>query len=300
MAMMCNRLQISFDSPRPKCWEFINNLYRPLQCQPSVVHRYLDRPLASIGNLDREFDYNRLISSVEKECSQLEIDRGSKGGQSWRESRWLVLVEFGLVACIYVGREHHILKVAAIPYLLLFAWISLRVRRLKWRQIGFARYRTWARTLLLGIAGGVGLELFDLFGKQRILTRLLGKPPDLSDFAKVRGHLGSALLMVALIWIFAAFGEEFFYRGYLMNRVADLGFRTRSAWIVSLLVTSFVFGLTHYHQGLTGIVEEGSDGLILGLIYFACGRNLAVPIVTHGVCDTIDIALLFLGKYPGL
>ena len=85
-----------------------------------------------------------------------------------------------------------------------------------------------------------------------------------------------------------------------MNRVADLGSRTRSAWVASLLLTSVVFGLTHYHQGLTGIVEEGSDGLILGLIYLACGRNLAVPIVTHGVCDTIDIALFFLGKYPGL
>jgi len=28
-------------------------------------------------------------------------------------------------------------------------------------------------------------------------------------------------------------------------------------------------------------------------------KNLAVPIVAHGVCDTIDIVLLFLGKYPG-
>jgi membrane protease YdiL (CAAX protease family) len=230
----------------------------------------------------------------------VDIESSSKGGQSWRESRWLILVEFALVVCIYVGREHHILKVATIPYLFLLAWVSLRIRRLQWKQIGFTRYRTWTKTLLLGIAAGVGLELFDLFGKQRILTRLLGKPPDLSDFAAVRGNLKFALLMIALIWILAAFGEEFVYRGYLMNRVADFGSRTRLAWTVSLLVTSAVFGLTHYHQGLTGIVEEGSDGLILGLICLACGRNLAVPIVTHGVCDTIDIALLFLGKYPGL
>jgi uncharacterized protein len=230
----------------------------------------------------------------------VDIESSSKGGQSWRERRWLILVEFALVVCIYVGREHHILKVATIPYLFLLACTSLRIRRLQWKQIGFTRYRTWTKTLLLGIAAGVGLELFDLFGKQRILTRLLGKPPDLSDFAAVRGNLKFALLMIALIWILAAFGEEFVYRGYLMNRVADFGSRTRLAWTVSLLVTSAVFGLTHYHQGLTGIVEEGSDGLILGLIYLACGRNLAVPIVIHGVCDTIDIALLFLGKYPGL
>jgi len=58
--------------------------------------------------------------------------------------------------------------------------------------------------------------------------------------------------------------------------------------------------LSHYQQGLTGIIEEGSDGLILGLTYLGYRRNLAVPIDAHGVCDTIDIALLFLGKYPGL
>lgn len=108
-----------------------------------------------------------------------------------------------------------------------------------------------------------------------------------------------ALVMIGLIWILAAFGEELVYRGYLMNRVADLGRGTATAWVASLILISAVFGLSHYQQGLTGILEEGSDGLILGLIYPACGRNLAIPIVTHGVCDTTDIVLLFLGKYPG-
>lgn len=229
----------------------------------------------------------------------MEIEKANESGRSWRDSRWLILVEFVLVAVIYVGRQHHILKVSATPYLFLLGWISLRVRKLQWRQIGFARYRTWARSLALGIGYGVGLELFDLFGKQRLLTRLLGKPPDLSGFAAVRGNLKFALLMFVLIWTLAAFGEELVYRGYLMNRMADLGRGTRTAWVVSLLVTSCIFGLTHYHQGVTGIIEEGSDGVILGLMYLVCQRNLAVPIIAHGVCDTIDIILLFLGKYPG-
>jgi uncharacterized protein len=230
----------------------------------------------------------------------MEIEATNHRSQVWRDSRWLILVEFVLVAAVYVGRQHHILKVSATPYLFLLAWISLRLRRVPWKQIGFTRYRTWATTLLLGIAYGLGLELFDLFAKQPLLTRLLRKPPDLSSFSAVRGNLKFALVMIALIWLLAAFGEELVYRGYLMNRVADLGAGTRTAWIVSLFLVSAIFGLSHYQQGFTGIIEEGSDGLILGLIYLSYRRNLAIPIVAHGVCDTIDIALLFLGKYPGL
>ena len=230
----------------------------------------------------------------------MEVESTNKHGWAWRDRRWLVLVEFALVVAVYVAREHHILKVSATPYLFLVAWISLRLRRVRWKEIGFTRYRTWATTLLFGITYGVGLELFDLFGKQPLLTRLLGKPPDLSGFPAVRGNLKYALLIIVLIWVLAAFGEELVYRGYLMNRVADLGRGTRTAWIVSLLLISALFGFSHYNQGLTGIVEEGSDGLILGLMYLAYRRNLAIPIVTHGVCDTIDTALLFLGKYPGL
>src|SRR5216683_2795123 len=132
------------------------------------------------------------------------VESTNSGGRAWRDNRWLVLVEFAVVVAIYVGRQHHILKVSATPYLLLLAWISLRVRRVQWKQIGLARYRTWATTLLFGISYGVGLELFDLFGKQPLLTRLLRKPPDLSNFSAVRGNLKFALIMIALIWVLAA------------------------------------------------------------------------------------------------
>src|SRR5437879_5040986 len=204
----------------------------------------------------------------------MEIESTNSGGRAWRDNRWLVLVEFAVVVAIYVASQHHILKVSATPYLLLLAWISLRLRKVQWKQIGFTRYRTWATTLVLGASYGVGLELFDLFAKQPFLTHLMGKPPDLSSFTAVRGNLKFALAMIALIWVLAAFGEELVYRGYLMNRVADLGRGTRTAWIVSLFLISALFGFAHYQQGLTGIIDEGSDGLMLGLMYVASRRNL--------------------------
>jgi hypothetical protein len=50
--------------------------------------------------------------------------------------------------------------------------------------------------------------------------------------------------------------------------------------------------------GITGIIDEGLAGLLLGVIYLQTGRNLAVPIIAHGISDTIDFLLIFLGKYP--
>ena len=88
-------------------------------------------------------------------------------------------------------------------------------------------------------------------------------------------------------------------RGYLMNRAADLGRGSRFAWIFSLLLVSAVFGSSHSDQGLTGQIIEGIAGFFLGLMYLRTGKNLAVPIVAHGACDTLDMVLLFLGKYPG-
>jgi hypothetical protein len=144
------------------------------------------------------------------------------------------------------------------------------------------------------------LESFELFISQPLLVRILNKQPNLEDFRSLTGNLKLTLIFLALSWTLAAFGEELVYRGYLMNRVADLLNRTRRAWIISLITVHVAFGLAHAYQGMTGIIDEGVSGLLLGLIYLRTGRNLSVPIIAHGVSDSIDFILIFLGKYPGM
>jgi uncharacterized protein len=222
------------------------------------------------------------------------------GAADWRQSKWLAIGELVVVALIFWADFKHHIYFSKTPYLLLFGWISLRVRKLRWRDVGLSRFRNWTTTLAWGVAAGLLLEGFELFVSQSILVRLLGKQPDLEDFRALTGDLKTTLIFIALAWTLAAFGEEMVYRGYLMNRVADLLNRTRSAWIVSLILVHVGFGLAHAYQGWTGAVDEGLQGLLLGMIYLRTGRNLAVPIVAHGVTDSIDFLLMFLGKYPGM
>lgn len=218
----------------------------------------------------------------------------------WLHSKWLAVGEFAIVALIFIADHRHLIPVSKTPFLLLLAWISLRLRKVEWRDVGFARNRGWARTLTLGIAGGLVVEVFQLLVTQPLLVQLTGKQPDLSNFRLLTGNIKYTLIGITLAWTLAAFGEELVWRGYLMNRVADLGKHTRLAWICSLLVVSAAFGFAHSDQGVTGQIEEGVAGLFLGAMYLCTGRNLAVPILAHGAADTLDVLLLFLGKYPGV
>ena len=220
--------------------------------------------------------------------------------RGWPDSPWLAVCEFAIVALLFVLDLHHHVFLTKILFLFPLAWASLRLRGLRWKDMGLVRFHSWGRTLALGVLCGTGIELLELFVSQPLLEKMTGKAPNLSPFLAMRGNVRTGILLLAFVWIFAAFGEEMIYRGYLMNRVAALLRNSRVAWIVSLIVVSMVFGAAHIGQGITGQLENVLDGMLLGLAYLAGGRNLAIPIVAHGVTDTVDLLLIFLGKYPGM
>lgn len=142
--------------------------------------------------------------------------------QSIGHSIGLVIVEFGIVAGLFVADVYHHIFFSKTPYLFLLGWISLRLRGLHWKDVGFARTKSWAPAIGMGILGGICIEGIELFLTQPLLVRLIGKMPDLSDFTAVHGNLKLTLIYLLLTWTLAAFGEEMVYRGYLMNRVAGL------------------------------------------------------------------------------
>jgi uncharacterized protein len=213
---------------------------------------------------------------------------------------WSLLAVEGVAIALVFGLDatHHI-PVSKTPWLLLVGWVSLRLRGARWRDVGFRRGPGLRRLAYLGIMGGIALETLQLTITQPLVVRALGAPPDLQTFTSLAGNLPKAALCLLLVWAIAAFGEELVWRGYVFNRLAGLLGGSRAPYSVALVATSLLFGLAHFHQGAPGIVIEGIGGLILGAAYLGCDRNLAVPIAVHGVVDTIDVVLGYLGQLPG-
>ena len=220
--------------------------------------------------------------------------------QSLRASKSLVAVELAIVAAIFVADRYHLIFFSKTPYLLALGWISLRLRGVTWRDVGLRLPPNWMWLVGGGVAAGVAMELLELFVTQPLLVALTGKFPDLAELHALVGNLKLLVVWIVVSWTLAALGEELVWRGYLMNRMAEFFGGRRGGWVATLILASVVFGLAHADQGVTGVAENAFDGMLLGLLYCAGGRNLIMPIVAHGMTDTLDVSIIFFGCYPGM
>jgi uncharacterized protein len=218
-------------------------------------------------------------------------------------AKLLFAIELLVIATVFHLDYLGLLPVSKTPYLFLLGWISIRLRGLRWKDVGLklGPDPDWPLTkiLFVGVVVGVAMEALELFATQPFLTKIFGQGPDLHQLQPLVGNTQLLLLGIVLSWVLAAFGEECVYRGYLTNRVAEIFGTSKNAWMIAAILVTLLFGLAHFPQGPTGIIENIIDGAILAAMYFATGRNLWAPIVAHGIQDTADVLLIYLGWYPG-
>jgi membrane protease YdiL (CAAX protease family) len=107
---------------------------------------------------------------------------------------------------------------------ILIVTVILKIRGSGWRQIGMARPQSWKRTILLGIGVLLALLVMNI-ALQVIALNLPGaevQPIDQSRFNLLNGNLVLFLLFVGAAWTTIAFGEEMFYRAFLITQLGDV------------------------------------------------------------------------------
>lgn len=217
-----------------------------------------------------------------------------------REKVWAI-AELLVAAALVVGANvFEIVPVSETPWLVLIGWLSLRLRRTGWSSVGLRRPTDWRKTILAAIVAGIVLQLISEFVTEPLIRYATGVTPDLSSFRELVGNLPASLLMLVVVWILAAFGEEMAYRGYVLERAATLGGGSPRAYVVAMLAVSVLFGIGHWYQGVAGVVDSSFSGLYYGTLFLASGRNLWLPILAHGFSDTIGLGLIYFGLVPEL
>ena len=177
-----------------------------------------------------------------------------------------------------------------IPILVVIAIGSLKIRKLKYRELGFIKTDFKLKNILLGI--GVAFFYFGLFYFiDPFLSRFTnGSLPEVFD---IKEDIPKLIIGLIVTWTVAAFGEEILFRGYLIRRLIDLIGESFPAKVLTVILVGAAFGFVHYYQGTHGVVVAGIIGMFQSVIYLTHQKKLVIPIIAHGTFDTIGFATLF-------
>jgi len=166
--------------------------------------------------------------------------------------------------------------------------------RTPWSELGFAKPRSWALTILLGLVLGFALKLL----MKSVVLTLLGAPVINPTYHYLAGNTAAIPSMIFDIIVGAGFAEETVFRGFLFERLGKLLGQRPWAKATILLITSILFGLVHYPgQGLYGALQALFVGLFLGALYLATKR-LWLSMVTHIAFDLTALYIIYRGLEP--
>jgi uncharacterized protein len=171
--------------------------------------------------------------------------------------------------------------------ILVLFWV--RLSRTAWREIGFVRPDSWARTAAIGIVFGAALK----FLLKAIVMPLIGAPAINSAYHYLAGNR-AALPGAILAMIFVAgFGEETVYRGYMFERLGKLLGDGPGAKTLIVMLTAGLFAAAHYSvQGPAGAEQAAITGLVFGTV-FALTRRIWMIMFAHAAYDLAAVAMIY-------
>lgn len=192
-----------------------------------------------------------------------------------------------------------------VSLLLTLGLLTLYLRAIghPWSAMGLVRLPGWKPKLMILPQAGLTLVAFaivvaltTIVGPAIGLTFLTEVPAGVENrWGDVAGSLPHYLLWLGIVWTAAAFGEEMFFRGYLVTRL-QLVFQ--GGWLGSVFaiaVSAIIFGYGHfYYQGWRGAVVTCGIGLAFGTMFLLFKRNLWPIILLHGVIDTLTFTAIFM------
>jgi membrane protease YdiL (CAAX protease family) len=181
--------------------------------------------------------------------------------------------------------------------------LYLRSRGLSWADMGLRRLPgIKAKLMVIPQAFLTCLAFVAVVAPVLILANLLGweflteTPSGVEDrWGSVRGNWPMYLLWLVIVWTSAAFGEEMFFRGYLITRLQTVFSDMKFGNALAVIAPALLFGCAHvYYQGLRGLVMTGLIGLAFGTMFLLFKRNLWPLILWHGIIDTLTFTAMFM------
>ena len=205
---------------------------------------------------------------------------------AWVLSRWVIFPAFGIP-----DNAPYILR----PIFGFFAaWSVLRWRREGWSSVGLRKPASWWRAAAVAIA----LYLANLAVSTWVVPAAAQwlHPTQAPPFlAYIRGNLPAFLEWVAIGCIVGGWFEECLFRGFLLDRVANVLGGGAGAVGVAVVAQAVLFGALHLYGGSFAFLYATLFALVHAVFFVLAGRNLWPLIVVHAAWNTAGMWQVYAG-----
>ena len=172
--------------------------------------------------------------------------------------------------------------------------IWMRVQKIPLAHVGLGTFQP-SRSLLVLVIATMGIDYLAIGIATPALASFFGEAQQVARFQEIPGNLPLLLLVLPLSWVIGAFGEEFFFRGFMLTAVASILGASRAAWLAAIVIQALGFGLIHVEQGPVQAISMGIGGMVYGAAYLYARKNLWPTILAHGINNTLGFILLYSG-----
>jgi membrane protease YdiL (CAAX protease family) len=162
------------------------------------------------------------------------------------------------------------------------------------RDLGLKRHGLTAHTFLVGIVSALFWIAFNKWVYHPFITHLFVVEP-YTEYEFIKNKPLNLMITISAAWIIGGFYEEIVFRGFIQTKIQEWLIKYKySFWLVGLL-TSFLFGLYHWQQGIFGIISSSLGGFLWTFLLGRNKGNLWYPIISHAIYDTIALTMIYFG-----
>ena len=161
-------------------------------------------------------------------------------------------------------------------------------------DLGLKRPRRWK---LLPLQAAIILIVF--ISAESALPALLSSifyipEPDFSRYNTISGNVIAAIGMALILPLTASIPEEIIFRGFLIGRLSKLTEHNKALMWIPVLTQAIIFSLIHFRWGIGGMVMTFIMGVVWGIAYLLCDRNLWTVIFAHSMGHILFVIQLYL------